>query len=128
MLLLLVPPRNQISNRVVHFGIRAEHIQELRKTYHVDYSRDSDTVVFCLPMGVAVTLVLTPDYPMPRAVRVGALDGVNGWSSAQLKLVMRELNKKGFGTILEIAGALERTLASMDTTKTPRIVLRGKVL
>ena len=115
----------EAANRVVHAGIRKEHIEELRKVYHVDYSRNS--VVFCLPMGVAATLLLTPDYPMARSVRIGALDGVNGWSSAQLKQVMSDINKKRFGTILQLAGALERTLASVDTTKTPRVVLRGKV-
>jgi hypothetical protein len=129
----------ELRARAANYGARRAHLAALRERYHVDYDEARDTVTFTLPIGVVATVGLTRDYPAAPAgaATIAALDGVNGWSSADLRALAAELNASAIAaaaagaapaSITELARVVELRLAAMDQSQTPKVILNGKLL
>ena len=128
----------ELRARAANYTARRAHLAALRALYHVDYDEARDTVTFTLPIGVVATVGLTRDYPAAPAgaATIAALDGVNGWSSADLRALAAELNASAVAaaaagaapaSITELARVVELRLAAMDQSQTPKVILNGKL-
>ena len=129
----------ELRARAANYTARRAHLAALRALYHVDYDEARDTVTFTLPIGVVATVGLTRDYPAApagAAATIAALDGVNGWSSADLRALAAELNASAVAaaaagaapaSITELARVVELRLAAMDQSQTPKVILNGKL-
>jgi len=118
----------EMRARLANYRQRRVHLQELSSKFHLDYSLDEQHVIFTLPLGVVATVQLTHDYPQPWSpLRIIALDGVNGWHKEELQGVMNDVNGCHFHNLVKLASHLLDCLKQIDHTKTPKIILQGKL-
>jgi hypothetical protein len=130
----------EVRARLRNHSVLAQHLQELRASYHTTFkcmdggdgmSGGMTEVVFSVAVGVAVSAEISPDYPQTYApIRLMRFDGVNGWSKAELEALRSEMNNGNRQLRLHLpslARELQARLEQIDKTSTPTQILKGRV-
>jgi hypothetical protein len=130
----------EVRGRLRNHSVLAQHLLELRNIYHTSFgclnggdgmSGGMTEATFALPVGVTVSVEISPDYPQAYApVHLTRFDGVDGWSKVELETLRKDLNDGETQMRLHLpslAREVHARLTREHKSSTPKQTLKGRI-